>query len=239
MKVKTWTKDEADIYRDFLSILEKQAGWKGEVKINDTDTHKSITIACGSIISLEEFLLGKGTEHKHQDTEHHKHQDTEHKGTQHKGTQHKGMDYDEVEQLILHLGLQIMVLGTYNKGIFFLNLEDILVIDSKFFLLRNLKHVLDIEKKEQLLLSYPMKITKDDERFLAPELKASDKVLPFYASITVGYYSLAKMCMYCLDLRGYLDLQADILDPIKGSKMYFFLLRCLVVDPAERYFLYF
>ena len=201
----TWLKDELltdklNIYHDFLSLLQQQSGWKAEIKENETD--KSITIVCSSIMSLEEFLSSKP---------------------------HLAMEYEEVEQLILDIGLQNMILGTYKKGIFFLNLEDILVIDKRFFLLRDLTHVLDVKKQDKLLLSYPMRIEKSDERFIAPELKMIDKVLPFYASVTVGYYSLAKICILCLGL-------LDDLGPIKDSKMYFFLERCL---SEERYFLYF
>jgi len=196
----TLVKDQLNIYHDFLSLLQQQSGWKAEIKENNTD--KSITIVCGSIMSLEEFLSSKP---------------------------HSAMEYEEVEQLILDIGLQNMILGTYKKGIFFLNLEDILVIDKRFFLLRDLTHVLDIKKQDKLLLSYPMKIEKSDERFIAPELKMINKVLPFYSSVTVGYYSLAKICIICLDL-------LHDLGPIKDSKMYFFLERCLA---EERYFLYF
>jgi hypothetical protein len=143
------------------------------------------------------------------------------------------MNYEEVELLILQIGQQMMVLEKYKKGIFFLNLTDIIVIDEKFFLLDSLDHVLNRYKQEQLLLSYPMKFTKADERFLAPELKGGLKTLPFYTSVTVGYYSLAKLCIYCLALD-----DENNLDPLKGSKMFFFLSRCLQVKPEERYFLY-
>jgi hypothetical protein len=211
MKQKTWLKDdtnvtEISIYRDFFSLLKKQNEWKGEIKENQVDN--SITLMCGSIMSLEEFLSQKDN---------------------------SAMEYEEVEQLILDIGLQSMVLGTYKKGIFFLNLQDILVIDKKFFLLRDLTYVLDITNKEKLLLSYPMKINKSDQRFVAPELEKGleSKVLPFYASITVGYYSLAKICIHCLAL----SALSDGLGPIKGSKMYFFLQRCLA-EEGERYFLY-
>jgi len=196
----TWLTDTVNIYHDFLSLLQQQSGWKGEIKENETD--KSITLVCGSILSLEDFLASKT---------------------------HAALEYEEVEQLILDIGSQNMILSNYKKGIFFLNLADILVIDKRFFLLRDLSHVLDIKKQDKLLLSYPMKIEKSDERFIAPELKMIDKVLPFYAPVTVGYYSLAKICVVCLGL-------LDDLGPIKGSKMYFFLERCLA---EERYFLYF
>ena len=214
IQVKTWTKEEGIIYQEFFAVLGQQAGWTGEVKITETETEtetemqKSVTIVAGSIIPLKEFLQGMKY----------------------------SMEYDDVERLIFQLGLQMMVLGTYKKGILFLNLEDILVVDGKFFLLRSLQHVLDIQQKDMLMLTYPLTFKKDDERFLAPELKRMNKVLPFYASVTAGYYSLAQICMAGLALPA---LQGDEkLDPIKGSKMYFFLRRCLADNPAERFFLY-
>jgi len=205
--INSWTGNgDIHIYRDFLSAIQ----WKGEIKENDKDKTirlSTITLKAKSVMTLNEFI-----------------------------SFNEGLSYEEVEQLILHIGLQMMVLEKYDKGIFFLNLEDIIVIDHTFFLLGNLDHVLRRYKQEQLLLSFPMIFTKADEKFLAPELnKGLIHTLPFYASITVGYYSLAKLCIYCLDLGKDLDYN---LDPIKGSKMYFFLLRCLQVEPKDRYYLY-
>jgi hypothetical protein len=201
----TWSSNgNIHIYRDFLSAIQ----WKGDVKESDKD--KTITVIARSVMSLKEFIsIKKGED--------------------------EDMDYDAVEKLILHIGFQIMVLENYGKGVFFFNLEDIVVIDHSFFLLGNLDHVLQKYKQDKLLLSYPMKFTKADEMFLPPELnKGLIDTLPFYASVTGSYYSLAKICIYCLDL-GNDDYN---LEPIKGSKMYFFLLRCLQVEPEDRYFLY-
>lgn len=202
---------EVQIYRDFLAVLEKEPGWKGIVKEIDVDNVKKLTVVAGSVMTLSDLFSLKEGQHS------------------------RKLDYEQVEHMILHIGLQMMILEKSNRGVFFFNLDDIIVIDHVFFLVGKLDHVLSRYKQEQLLLSYPMKFTKTDQQFLAPELQNGlIDTLPFYTSITVGYYSLAKLCIYCLDLH---DSIAN-LDQIKDSKMYFFLLRCLQVDPQERFFLY-
>ena len=226
-------KDKVDvsIYRDFLSVLGLSSvkNYKGEVTVNDNG--RSLEIVAESVMTLKDFLGSELNENKRE------------KGNKKENA--KAMDYDEVELLILHMGLQLLVLNNYKKGVFFLNLNDIIVIDHAFFLLGSLDHVLDqyksdqykLDQQEQLILSYPLKIGKADEQFLAPEVKSEKiKELPFIMSNTVGYYSLAKICMYCLFPY---DNDNKQLSPLTGSKMYFFLERCLKTDPTERYFLYF
>ena len=142
------------------------------------------------------------------------------------------MDYNQVENMIRQVGLQLEVLLLkYKKGILYLNVEDIIVIDRSFFFLRGLENVIGLQK-EELLITYPLKIEKADEQFIAPELKQkmAEKVLPFKTSLTGVYYSLGKLCLYCLQL--------EDLETLKGSKMYYLLERCLKVEPTERYFLY-
>ena len=132
----------------------------------------------------------------------------------------------------------MQVLHTYKKGVFFFNLDDIIVINKTFFFLSNLCHVLDTDSDGQLILTYPMKFSKQDEAFLAPEVLTGRKVLPFITSISAGYYSLAKLCVYCLGLEVDAGDLSKSLEPIMGSKMYFFLERCLAREPRERVFLY-
>ena len=192
------TKENLNIYTDFLSLLEKQTGWKGTISKETASLSLSLSLTAESIMLLSDYLP---------------------------------LEYNVCEQMILQLKLQMIVLNKYKKGIYFLNLDDIIVIDRQFFMLANLHHVLDINRNDQLVLTYPMKYSKKDELFMAPELLNGEKELPFKVSITAGYYSLAKLCMHCLQL-------GDNLDAIMDSKMYFFLERCLNVKPNDRYFLY-
>lgn len=201
-----WT-GEGPIYMEFLSLLAGQYGWTAVIKEKKDN---GVVISAAEISPLKDLLP---------------------------------MDYSLVEKMILHLGMQMQVLKKYKRGVFFYNLEDIIVIDKEFFFLGGLeKNAVELQgqgQKQQgqdqdlLSYTYPMKFTNREKEFFAPELKAKleEKVLPFTTSISVGYYSLAKLCLHCLQL-------TDILDPLQGSKMYFFLERCLKVEPAERYFLY-
>ena len=94
--------------------------------------------------------------------------------------------------------------------------------------------MISIKKDALLSFTYPLKFSETAKELLAPELreKLAAKVLPFTTSISVGYYSLAKLCLKCLALEEQLEV-------LRGSKMYYFFERCLRVEPAERVFLYF
>ena len=156
------------------------------------------------------------------------------------------MNYELCEKLILQIGLQIMVLQDNKKGLLFFKLNDIIVIDNDNFLLINLDHALNMDANNNLVLTYPINMgpnemgpnemgPNDDKMFLSPEVQhalvdSKEKVLPFVTPITCGYYSLANLCIYCL--------QIETLDPIMSSKMYYFFERCLVNDPDDRFFFY-
>ena len=149
------------------------------------------------------------------------------------------LDYSHVEKMILDLGVQMLVLAKYQTGLCGLTLDAISVINEDLFLLTDLQQVRAVKKvkavtaPQLLAFTYPMTFTDSDQVFLAPELreKIEAKVLPFTTMLSVGYYSLAKLCLACLQL--------EHLEPLQGSKLYYFLERCLQVDPSEREFLYF
>jgi hypothetical protein len=161
------------------------------------------------------------------------------------------LDYAQTERLILHVGLQMQVLLEEQQGICGFTLDDITVLEGEYYLLTGLQQVVSVSvknssvknssvknsynKKEPLFTyTYPMKFSEAAKELLAPELreKLAAKVLPFTTSLSVGYYSLAKLCLMCLGLM-------DNLEALRGSKMYYCLERCLREVPAERAFLYF
>ena len=156
------------------------------------------------------------------------------------------MDYTQVERLILHIGLQMRVLSEQQKGICGFTLDDIIVLDGEYFFLSGLEHVINIkhsknknndknnDKEPVLAFNYPLKFTEAAKELLAPELreKLAEKILPFTTNVNVGYYSLAKLCLVCLAL-------GQPMEALRGSKMYYWLERCLRVVPEERAFLYF
>lgn len=143
-------------------------------------------------------------------------------------TKNKSMSYDNVEQMILHLGNQMILLSENGLGLlFFSTVDDIIILDNHFCFISNLNNVVPINNKEQLTLNYPLKM----DGFLSPELE-NVTTLPINVSITSSYYSLALLCIKCLGI-DFLNF-----DPIMNTRMYFFLQRCLETDPSKRYFLY-
>jgi len=184
-------------------------GWKGSFKIventgangNPNGTGNGTDIVSESIITLRDYL-----------------------------TKYNHMSYDKVEQLILHLGNQMMLMSDNNLGLLFFNLESILLLDDAYFLIADLTFMVPMNSREQLTLNYPLKM----EGLLSPELEHVT-ALPVIVSITSTYYSLGLLCMACLGL----GLAKDtIMNTIMNTKMYFFLQRCLQSDPNKRYFLY-
>ena len=182
-------------------------GWKGSYDIdnnnnnNNNNNKNKLTIHSDSIMPLNDYLI-----------------------------KNKYMSYDNVEQMILDLGNQMIIMADNNKGILFFrdSCDDIIILDNEFCFISDLTNVVPINNKEQLTLNYPLKI----EGFTSPELK-NVASLPITVSITSSYYSLALLCIKCLGL----DLDLD-LGMIKNTRMYFFLKRCLETDPDKRYFLY-
>ena len=73
--------------------------------------------------------------------------------------------------------------------------------------------------------------------FFSPEL--DKKVLPAIVSYKTAYYSLGALIIYCLFGSDIKNKNIDeILLPIKYSKLYWFLKRCLDENPKNRYLIY-
>jgi hypothetical protein len=186
-------------------------GWKGSFKIventggNGNGNANATDIVSESIITVKDYL-----------------------------TKHKHMSYDLVEQMILHLGNQMMLMSDNNLGLLFFNLNSVLLLDDAYFLIADLTNVVPMNSREQLTLNYPLKM----EGLLSPELEHVT-ALPVIVSITSSYYSLGLLCVACLGLGLANDTIIDTMfDTIIDTKMYFFLQRCLQSDPDKRYFLY-
>ena len=81
------------------------------------------------------------------------------------------------------------------------------------------------EKKDtkQLVLNYPTVFPFPRER-CAPELLKMD-ALPFRTHRSASYYSLALVCLKMVHMP---------LEKLKGTKLFYFLERCLKSEPSER-----
>jgi len=141
-----------------------------------------------------------------------------------------GMTYPEVETMAFHLSLQIQYLEEKGFSLLFWQPSDIMILDNykeKLYLLSNLTQMVHLDRKDknELILIYPTVFPFPKER-CAPELFKIN-ALPFTTHRSASYYSLALLCLLYLSL-----------EQIKGSKLFYFLERCLKEEPTERTLLY-
>ena len=132
------------------------------------------------------------------------------------------MSYTEVETLAFHLSLQLRVLERRDCSLLFWQSSDILFVNKKLYLLANLMNLVPI-KSDQIVLNYPA-IFPFPKAVCAPELLKM-KALPFITHKSLSYYSLALMCLQKLNLS---------LEQLQGTKLFYFLERCLKEEPSER-----
>lgn len=151
------------------------------------------------------------------------------------------LDFAEVEVLAFQLSLQLQALEARMQTLLFWQPSDLLVIQwpkasRKLYLLANLSQMVPLNKKTptHLVLVYPTVYPLPKEN-CAPELLQITS-LPFITHRSASYYSLALLCLRLLkplDEPATLDLAA-----INGTKLFYFLERCLQMDPKERMCLY-
>ena len=147
---------------------------------------------------------------------------------------HKYIPYDICLSMLRDIGNQIQSLEMFNIGIPFLKLSDILVVDSKHFFIVNTDRILPLSNST-ITISTPYKRTP----FFSPELQNLTGI-PSNVHWKSSYYSLASLIVYCLThkhILGSIEVPGEILDKIYATKLYWALMRCLVVEPDDRYYL--
>jgi hypothetical protein len=153
-----------------------------------------------------------------------------------------------IVQLLDCLCKQIYYLHNKNIGIYGFQLEDILVIDQKYFLIINpnlLAGLTTIQGKPHLLIDTPLTSLP---YFSNPEMIQCSKILPQYIHYKCIYYSLGILLLYCLTgtylLEGNDVLSVtntkieDALHAFYYSKIYWCIKRCLHPDPDKRIILF-
>ena len=124
--------------------------------------------------------------------------------------------------------------------------ENIIVIDDKKFAFLGSEFLSKIEDNNNILISYPF---TTDEFFVSPEL-LNVKELPSYVHYKTAYFSLACLATYVLLSESvfyneYLNnknpetiLKFLNLHPVKDTKLYWLLSRCLVEEAEKRSILF-
>jgi len=135
---------------------------------------------------------------------------------------------DLLSKFVYDLGSQILYLKDNNIGIFYFDLNDIIIINSSDFLFINPNKLFKKGNTNSIQSEIWEKNISEKLDFMPPELKNKNINISLLQYST-AYYSLAKLILYVFDL---------VLDDIYFTSIYFFLHRCLEVDPKKRELLY-
>ena len=159
------------------------------------------------------------------------------------------LNYQDILSLLKNISAQIFYLEKKEKSILFFDLYDILVIDSSYYIFVNIDNIYDIYdiRKKVLQITTPIPLKS---QFIAPELKQK-LTLPLDVYYTSCIYSLALIIIYCIygekvtaDIANEkitsisIDKTFPLLNSIYPTKLYYFLLRCLLHNPTDREFIY-
>jgi hypothetical protein len=148
--------------------------------------------------------------------------------------------------IIYSLTKQISYLLHNNSKCFYkLENSNILVIDNCKFIYLSYEHLKDVDVKDNKMIIYrPISKTTG---YISPELKNA-KSIPILFSYKTIFYSLGLLILDSIknseielsedaNISDKLD-KLDKLLCIKDTKLYFFLERCLSIDPDKRFLLY-
>ena len=154
----------------------------------------------------------------------------------------KSLSYQDCIKLIEDLSKQISYLKYLDYGIIGLDMNDILVVDDHTFVFIGEGNLYPLNEKGNMniytLIYKPY--------FMSPEVLELINI-PAEISYKVSYYSVGVLVLYFLLHRywfagnkvpGTEEEEDRILKPIHGTKMYWFLKRCLNKDMGKRELLF-
>jgi len=154
----------------------------------------------------------------------------------------KNLRIEDIALLISSLSVQLnYLISKESYTIIGYNPENIIVINDKTFAFFGSELISKVEDN-MALISYPF--SKEDF-YVSPELLILNE-LPSYVHYKTGYFSLGCLILYALSdndfYNKYLKEESNEINietilnlhPIKNTKLYWLLSRCLIKDPKER-----
>ena len=166
-------------------------------------------------------------------------------------------------RLVHDLGRQMQALLSAGRGIACFSADDVLVITHRDsdafthsddgalsnaqqdpqFLFLNDHLVFELDPDGTLNIDHALpKGTKPKEAFMSPELQrllqGGNNAMPLQVHFKTIYYSAAQLFIYFLLNVDHIPEDHAYLNPIKATKLYWFLLRCLNAAPADRKYIY-
>jgi len=154
----------------------------------------------------------------------------------------KEMRYDSTLKMVSDLSLQLnYLLKTYKQTFLGYNPDNLIVVDGNKYIYISNEYLLNIDEDEVTITS-PF---SQEDFFMSPELY-NVKELPANVHYKTIYFSLGSIIIY--GLTGNMDFLKDEDDkpiyqklnntleclPIRGSKLYWLLKRCLDEEPKRR-----
>lgn len=162
----------------------------------------------------------------------------------------KYLDYWNLVSLFICMMDQLNFLYNENIGVLFFDLDNVIAIQAdskdKFFkfIYVNTDHLFEInENKLNITRSFDK---KKKSIFLSPELITLN-YLPFEVHFKTSYFSLAMLITYCINgervnffkpISWKVDDYKKILEPVDNTKLFWALLRCLQIEPQDRFLLW-
>lgn len=152
------------------------------------------------------------------------------------------LPYELVLKIIYQLSIQLKYLiETHNETFIGYNINNVIVIDETTFVYISNEELCKIEV-EQITITYPFSRT---DFYISPDI-SNIKEIPSTVHYKSVFYSLGCLILDCLLFK---DEEANedeertphkILDklPLKQTKLYYFLKRCLSEEPNNRYLLF-
>lgn len=123
-------------------------------------------------------------------------------------------------------------------GIFCIELGDVLVIDECQFIFINPKKLASLDSERNMSFFSPFERMR--KGFFSPEILAINK-LPSSVDINTFYYSLGALLVFSISN---INISESNVNPeehlalLKGTKLYWTILRLLQIEPKKRFFLY-
>jgi len=147
------------------------------------------------------------------------------------------LPYNCLLNIIYSLTKQISYLLQNNSKCFYkLDVSNILVIDDCKFIYLSCEDLKDVDVKDNKMIIYrPISKTTG---YISPELKNA-KTIPILFSYKTIFYSLGLLILDCIKNRE-IEREPETEDEsfyIKNTKLYYFLERCLSIEPDKRFLL--
>lgn len=145
--------------------------------------------------------------------------------------------YIQSLMMITSLTNQLVELNKLEHTFYIYHPENVIIINSSQYLYFSIEDMVPLQPKlNMLVISKPFNNTI----FLAPEIK-NVKYLPCITSCSSTYYSLGVLLLYCMfGVNKELEMlnAEQLMNPIKDTKLYWFILRIICTDCKKRVLLF-